>query len=94
MAAVGGMMVSYSTAKAEALGVEPPRGAMRRQERAAACVLGATLVPPVAFACHRWGLPGWVATAPLAACLGLVAVVGNWSACRRLRAVALASGAT
>ena len=27
-------MVSYSTAKAEALQVPPPRGAMRRQERA------------------------------------------------------------
>lgn len=90
-AAVGAMMVSYSTAKAEALGVEPPRGAMRRQERAVACVLGATLVPLVAVACQRWSLPGWLAAAPLAACLGLIAVVGNGSACRRLRAVALAA---
>ena len=53
-------MVSYSTAKAEALGVEPPRGAMRRQERAVYFVLGAALVPIVAAAAHRWGLPAFV----------------------------------
>jgi CDP-diacylglycerol--glycerol-3-phosphate 3-phosphatidyltransferase len=87
-ATAGAMMVSYSTAKAEALGVEPPRGAMRRQERAVYFVLGAGLVPVVAAAAARWGLPAFVDRWPLLAMLALVAVVGNVSAVRRLRAVA------
>jgi hypothetical protein len=33
-AIAGSFMVSYSTAKAEALSVEAPRGSMRRSERA------------------------------------------------------------
>ncbi|HTQ46267.1 MAG TPA: CDP-alcohol phosphatidyltransferase family protein [Polyangiaceae bacterium] len=87
-ATAGAMMVSYSTAKAEALGVEPPRGAMRRQERAVYFVLGAGFVPVVAAAATRWGLPAFVDRWPLLAMLALVAVVGNVSAVRRLRAVA------
>ncbi|HEX8796462.1 MAG TPA: CDP-alcohol phosphatidyltransferase family protein [Polyangiaceae bacterium] len=87
-ATAGAMMVSYSTAKAEALGVDPPRGAMRRQERAVYFVLGAGLVPVVAAAAARWGLPAFVDRWPLLAMLALVAVVGNVSAVRRLRAVA------
>jgi CDP-diacylglycerol---glycerol-3-phosphate 3-phosphatidyltransferase len=87
-AAAGGTMVSYSTAKAEALGVDPPRGAMRRQERAVYFVLGAGFVPVVAAAATRWGLPASVDHWPLLAMLALVAVVGNVSAVRRLRAVA------
>lgn len=87
-ATAGGMMVSYSTAKAESLRVEAPRGAMRRQERAVYFVLGTALVPATSYACDRWDLPGWTATAPLVATLALVAVVGNVSALRRLRAIA------
>ncbi len=87
-ATAGAIMVSYSTAKAEALGVEAPRGAMRRQERAVYFVLGAGLVPVVAAAAARWGLPAFVDRWPLLAMLALVAVVGNVSAVRRLRAVA------
>ena len=33
VAIIGSFMVSYSTAKAEAMGVKPPRGSMRRAER-------------------------------------------------------------
>jgi CDP-diacylglycerol---glycerol-3-phosphate 3-phosphatidyltransferase len=90
-AMAGGMMVSYSTAKAEALGVAPPRGAMRRQERAVYLVLGAALVPAASFACNTWHLQDWLASAPLVAVLTLVAAVANVSALRRLRAVALAA---
>jgi CDP-diacylglycerol--glycerol-3-phosphate 3-phosphatidyltransferase len=89
MAAIAGsFMVSYATAKAEALHVAAPRGAMRRQERAAYVVLGAALVPPAAAAVSAWSLPAWIATAPIAGVLGLIAVVANASAVRRLRAVA------
>ena len=51
-------------------------------------VLGAGLVPVVAAAAARWGLPAFVDRWPLLAMLTLVAVVGNVSAVRRLRAVA------
>jgi len=87
-ATAGAIMVSYSSAKAEALGVKAPRGAMRRQERAVYLVVGVGLVPIVAAACARAGLPPWIARVPLFAVLGLVAIVGNVSAVRRLRAIA------
>jgi CDP-diacylglycerol--glycerol-3-phosphate 3-phosphatidyltransferase len=87
-ATAGAIMVSYSTAKGEALGVTVPRGAMRRQERAIYLVVGVGLVPIAAAACLRAGLPLWLARVPLFAVLGLVAIVGNVSAVRRLRAIA------
>jgi CDP-diacylglycerol--glycerol-3-phosphate 3-phosphatidyltransferase len=94
-AILGSFMVSYSTAKAEALGVEPPRGAMRRAERATYLAIGAVLVPVAAAAfdalapsaSSAWPL---AREAPMLAALALVAVVGNVSAVRRLRAVARA----
>jgi CDP-diacylglycerol--glycerol-3-phosphate 3-phosphatidyltransferase len=89
-ALAGAVMVSYSTAKAEALSVEPPRGAMRRQERAVYLVLGVALVPPAAAAVARTALPAWTGELPLYLALALVGVVGNASAIRRLRAVAFA----
>ncbi len=87
-ATAGAIMVSYSTAKAEALGVPAPRGSMRRQERAVYLVVGVALVPIVAAFCARTGLPAWPSRVPLFAVLALVAIVGNASAARRLRAIA------
>ncbi len=89
-ATAGAIMVSYSTAKAEALDVPVPRGSMRRQERAVYLVVGAGLVPIVAAVCARGGMPVWIARVPLFAVLGLVAIVGNASAIHRLRALAAA----
>jgi CDP-diacylglycerol---glycerol-3-phosphate 3-phosphatidyltransferase len=77
-------MVSYSTAKAEALGVTPPRGSMRRSERAVLLVLGLALAPFAAL------LERGVRDLPVLAALALVAVVGNVSAVRRLTAIARA----
>ncbi len=87
-ATAGAIMVSYSTAKAEALAVAVPRGAMRRQERAVYLVVGVALVPITAAVCARAGLPLWISRVPLFAVLALVAIVGNASAVRRLRAIA------
>ena len=89
-ATAGAIMVSYSTAKAEALQVPPPRGSMRRQERAVYLVVGVALVPIVAAVCARTGLPSWLARLPLLGVLALVATVGNVSAVRRLRVTAAA----
>ncbi len=86
-ATAGAVMVSYSSAKGEALRVEAPRGAMRRQERAVYLAVGAALVPITAASSGR--MP-WLAHLPLLGVLALVAVVGNVSAVGRLRAIARA----
>lgn len=89
-ALVGSFMVSYSTAKAEALGVEAPRGAMRRPERSAYLILGAAFTPltvrlwePLLGAHAPVGLP-------MVAALALVALAANFSAIGRLWAIARA----
>lgn len=90
-ALLGAFMVSYSTAKAEALAVTAPRGAMRRAERATYLAVGALLVPVTASLAGR--LPWWAGELPILAALALVAVLGNVSAVRRLIAVARAARA-
>lgn len=88
LSVLGSFMVSYGTAKAEALEVDAPRGAMRRAERAVYLTLGVVLAPVAAAAGVRFGLPAWVGTAPILVALGVVGVVSNVSAARRLAAIA------
>lgn len=90
VALVGSWMVSYSTAKAEALHVTPPRGAMRRAERAVYLLAGTTFTPILAPWLDRPGAAPAVAHLPLAAALALVAVLSNVSAVQRLAFVARA----
>jgi phosphatidylglycerophosphate synthase len=87
LAICASFMVSYSTAKAEALGVTPPRGSMRRSERAVLLVVGTALVPVAAL------LGAGPHDAPIVLSLVVVALVGNVSAVRRLAAIARAVGA-
>jgi CDP-diacylglycerol--glycerol-3-phosphate 3-phosphatidyltransferase len=77
-AIAGSFMVSYGSAKAEAIGVPVPPGVMRRAERAACLCAGVVLA----------ALFGQVA---IVAAVGLVAVVGNLSAIRRLSKLAATS---
>jgi CDP-diacylglycerol---glycerol-3-phosphate 3-phosphatidyltransferase len=77
-------MISYSSAKAEALHVTPPRGSMRRSERAVLLVLGIALAPFAGLAVAR------STDAPIVAALATIALVGNVSAIRRLSAIARA----
>jgi CDP-diacylglycerol--glycerol-3-phosphate 3-phosphatidyltransferase len=94
-ALVGSFMVSYGSAKAEALRIVPPRGVMRRAERAV--VLGAGLLfGPIASAvAPALGLSaraaGALADAPIVAALAIVAFAANASAIRRLARVAAAA---
>jgi CDP-diacylglycerol---glycerol-3-phosphate 3-phosphatidyltransferase len=81
-AIAGSFMVSYSSAKAEALQVKAPRGTMRRSERAVVTVLGAAMTP-IAAAFH----PSWDRL-PMTVALGVVAVLANYSAIIRLVAIA------
>jgi phosphatidylglycerophosphate synthase len=93
LTALGSFMVSYGTAKAEALQVDAPRGAMRRAERALYLTLGVVLAPVAAAAAARLALPAWVGSVPILLSLALVGVVSNVSAARRLAAVARAVAA-
>jgi phosphatidylglycerophosphate synthase len=79
-------MVSYSTAKAEAKGLTPPRGAMRHAERGAYLLVGAALTP---FAMSMAGEDASLILRelPIVAALWLVAVVGNVSVVRRFAAM-------
>jgi CDP-diacylglycerol---glycerol-3-phosphate 3-phosphatidyltransferase len=90
-AILGSFMVSYTTAKAEALGVAPPKGAMRRAERAVYVTFGCGMAP-------LWGLvvPGAPTFAtlslgrelPVELAMLVVAVVANVSAVRRMLRIA------
>jgi CDP-diacylglycerol--glycerol-3-phosphate 3-phosphatidyltransferase len=87
-ALAGSFMVSYSSAKAEALAVPVPPGVMRRAERAV-CLCLATAVTA---GWQPWaatnGLPDWAGTVPVLVAVLLIAVVANISAIRRLRLLA------
>lgn len=92
-ALIGSFMVSYTTAKAEALHVPPPKGAMRRAERAVYLLVGCIFVP-LAGRVLAPSQPG--ALVPLGpevtieAALLIVAAVTNVSSVRRLRQIAQA----
>jgi CDP-diacylglycerol--glycerol-3-phosphate 3-phosphatidyltransferase len=87
-ALMGSFMVSYGSAKAEALRVPVPAGAMRRAERATCLCLGTTLVPLAAATSRAAAGPAWVGHAPLVLALVLIAGAANVSAVRRIRAIA------
>lgn len=86
MALFGAFMVSYSTAKAEALNVPPPRGSMRRAERAIYLLFAAGFTPfagalagPDALVILREG--------PMILATALIAIVANLSVFARLRTI-------
>ena len=90
LALMGSFMVSYSTAKAEALHVDPPKGSMRRPERALYLILGAALSPvtiPIFENERTWGI---AIGHPMVFAVALVGVMANLSAIERLYAIAKA----
>jgi len=90
LALLGSYMVSYGSAKAEALRVRVPGGIMRRGARAACLCVGCTLVPVSGWVATRYGLAAWVGTAPVVLSLAAMAGLGNISAILRLRVIAMA----
>ena len=84
LALCGGFMVTYSTAKAEALQITPPRGWMKRPERMVWLIGGAAL----AGAAPMGNLP----PAPIMlGVVALIAVFAHASTLRRLRALSAAA---
>jgi phosphatidylglycerophosphate synthase len=90
LALLGTFMVSYSTAKAEALGVEPAKGSMRRPERAVYLILGAALSALTIPWLETHGESGIHIGYPMVAALGLVALVANVSSIERFWSIATA----
>ena len=83
-ALAGSFMVSYSTAKAEALHIPPPPGIMRRPERAFYLILGAALSPiPMPWLDTFFNFPLTVGY-PLLLATFFVALLSNISAIERL----------
>lgn len=90
LALCGAFMVSYSSAKAEALQIDPPKGSMRRPERALYLTLGAALSPvtiPWLEIDRPFSMP---IGHPMVIALCLVAVIANVSAVERFWAIAKA----
>lgn len=88
MALAGSFMVSYSSAKAEALNVNPPAGSMRRPERAVYLTLGAVL-SPITISLFEMSRTTPIAIGhPMVIALGLIAVLANASAVERMYAIA------
>jgi CDP-diacylglycerol--glycerol-3-phosphate 3-phosphatidyltransferase len=80
-ATLASFMVSYATAKAEAMHVAPPRGLMRRHERATYLIAGIGLTPLVGPVLVTHDLPY---VTPCVVSLAVVAVIGNLAAVLRL----------
>jgi len=93
VALLGSFMISYGSAKAEALRVPVPPGAMRRGERAVYLCGGLLLTPLFSTLALRGALPLWTAHLPVLAAVGIVGLVSNVTAALRLRIVARAANA-
>ena len=87
LALVGGFMVSYATAKAEAMGVPAPRGAMRRAERGTYLMAGSAFTP-IASTLFANSPSLALRELPILLSLAIVAVVANISVVQRLAAIA------
>lgn len=79
-ALLGSFMITYSTAKAEALQVRPPRGWMKRAERMVWLTGGAAVAAALPLA-------GWSGRPVIIAVIAVIAVFANLSAIIRLRAL-------
>lgn len=81
LAMVGSLMVSYTRARAEALGVECKVGTMQRPERVVLLGVGGLLIPLVEIVS-----PG-LRYAPLLLAVGFIAVLANITALERIYSV-------
>jgi CDP-diacylglycerol--glycerol-3-phosphate 3-phosphatidyltransferase len=82
-ALLASFMISYTSAKAEALQVSVPRGLMRRHERATYLTLASGLTPMLGPAIHaQW--PALPTTAVFVLGLAIVGSIGNLAALQRM----------
>ena len=81
LAMVGSLMVSYTRAKAEALGVECKVGTMQRPERIVLLGVGGLLIPVFDVIAPEWRY------VPLLLALAVIAVLANITALERIYSV-------
>lgn len=87
-AMLGSFMISYSTAKAQAMHVTPPRGSMKRSDRLVYLILGGNLAAlSVGFA-EDTSTSGALGM-PMIFVLLMIAIMSNISAVQRLKALAI-----
>ena len=86
IAFTGAFMVSYTSAKAEAQQVSPPRGLMRRSERATYLFVGAGLTP-FSMLLTSESSPIYAREAPMIVALVLIAVIANLSSLVRVSSI-------
>ncbi|MGH7439340.1 MAG: CDP-alcohol phosphatidyltransferase family protein [Polyangiaceae bacterium] len=87
-ALAGSFMVSYGSAKAEALHREVPPGVLRRFERALLLCMGVAATAVTTPIARARGLSHWLGYGPFLVAVVVIAVVGNASAVARLRKLA------
>jgi phosphatidylglycerophosphate synthase len=84
VALLGSFLITYSTAKAEALGLTPPRGAMKRSDRLTLLIIATGLAPMV----HHWlEAPAERLAYPVLVAIAMIAVLANGSAIARFVAL-------
>lgn len=90
-AMLGTFMISYSSSKAEAMQIEPPRGMMKRSERLV-YIVAATGLTPFSFAYVEsdWTLSPALGL-PLFFVVCMMAILTNVSAIQRLKALGIAA---
>jgi phosphatidylglycerophosphate synthase len=88
LALMGSFMVSYGTAKAEALEAPIPAGTMRRPERAIVLCVGTALTAVSSPLADHAGLSHAIAVLPVVLALWAIGITANGSAVVRLRTVA------
>ncbi|MEO7599968.1 MAG: CDP-alcohol phosphatidyltransferase family protein [Opitutus sp.] len=84
-ALLGSFLVTYSTAKAEALQVTPPRGSMKRSDRLAVLIAGTAAAP---LSIYWFEASDRVIAWPVLIAMGVIALFANVSAVRRFVALA------
>lgn len=88
LALLGSMMISYSSAKAEAMNITPPRGSMKRSDRLVYLIAGG-IAASLSIAFFETHDSADIALGvPMVLVLILIAVLSNISAIQRLKALA------
>ncbi len=89
LAILGSFMISYSTAKAEAMQITPPRGSMKRSERLLYLIVACVLAPySITYLETDWAFSPALGL-PVLIVVCAIALLSNISAVQRLTSVAL-----
>jgi len=87
-AMLGSFMISYSSAKAQAMGITPPRGSMKRSDRLVYLILGGSLASLSVAFIEDPSIASPVGI-PMVFVLVMIAILSNISAIQRLKALAV-----